>query len=82
MLIKSLKSMLSSHYYNVICTNSIKLCPMKKLISPKDFLFLTMLFLIISVGFLGFRQSARIKNQINQQASEIVKKPKIGLFIE
>jgi hypothetical protein len=54
---------------------------MKKLISPKDILFFSMLFLIITVGYIGFTQSARLKSKSNQQTSEVIKNPKsIQLF--
>jgi hypothetical protein len=49
---------------------------MKKLISPKDILFFSMLFLIIAIGYFGFIQSSRLKSKSGQQTSEIVKKPK------
>jgi hypothetical protein len=42
---------------------------MKKTISPKDALFVTMLTMIIAVGFIGFAQSMKFKSKSQQNLS-------------
>ncbi len=61
--------MLFSHFSYVILSNSLKLCAMKKTISPKDALFVTMLTMIIAVGFIGFAQSMKFKSKSQQNLS-------------
>jgi len=52
---------------------------MKKLISPKDILFFSMLFLIVAVGYFGFSQSSRLKSKSDPQTSEVLQKPKVSV---
>ena len=42
---------------------------MKKTISPKDALFVTMLTMIIAVGIIGFAQSMKFKSKSQQNLS-------------
>ena len=55
---------------------------MKKLISPKDILFFSMLFLIVAVGYFGFSQSSQLKSKSDQQTSEVLKNPKVSIPIK
>jgi hypothetical protein len=55
---------------------------MKKLISPKDILFFSMLLLIVAVGYFGFSQSSRLKSKSDQQTSEVSKKITVNVPVK